>query len=205
MSIPLDPGPGGQSIGVSALEVADIIVSTTGASISRAIRTVTQSEVSHALLYVGDGLIVDATGSGVDVRPIGDALLDATLAVAYRHGAITPGKAMVVRDYAGQRIDSGYSFVGILGQLGSLVDRSVFCDDNDVHRITGRNNCQVTVKRMNMAIASPDRVFCSQLVVEAYNRAGVPLTNQPASHTSPNELVELNLTGITDYVGHLKP
>lgn len=89
---------------MAALEIADIIVSTTGASLSKAIRTATQSEVSHALLYVGDGLIVEAIGSGVDVRPIGDALIDANLAVAYRHSGMTPGKAMIVRDYADQRL-----------------------------------------------------------------------------------------------------
>lgn len=205
MDIQLDPGPGGRSIGITGLQTADIVVSTTGALVSRAIRSTTRSDVSHALLYVGDGLIVEATGSGVDVRPIGDALIDASLAVAYRHRGITPGKAMIVRDYAGQRLGSGYSFAGIVGQLGALVDRSVFCDENDVHRITGRNDCQVTVKRMNMAIASPNRVFCSQLVAEAFSRAGLPLTDQPASHTSPQELVELRLAGKTDYVGHLKP
>jgi len=206
-SIALDPasdGGAGRSIGTGALENADIVLSTTAAFISKAIRKVTDSPVSHAMLYVGDGLIVDATGHGVNVRPLAEALCDASLAVAYRHPAMTPGKAMVVRDFAGQRLGAKYSVRGIVGQLGAKIDNAVFCDANDVHRLTGKGNCQVSVKRLNMSVASDDQVFCSQLVVEAYQRAGVPLTRTPPSFTSPEELVRLRLADTIRYVGHLK-
>lgn len=53
MPIPLDPGRGGRSVGPEALQIGDIIVSTTSAAISRAIRVGTGSEVSHAMLYIG--------------------------------------------------------------------------------------------------------------------------------------------------------
>lgn len=205
--IALDPaseGGAGRSIGTDTLQNADIIVSTTAAFISKAIRNVTGSSVSHAMLYIGDGLIVDATGHGVGVRPLAEAIFDASLAVAYRHPQMTPGKAMVIRDFAGQRLGNKYSVRGIVGQLGATVDNAVFCDANDVHRLTRKGNCQVTVKSVNMAIASDQQVFCSQLVVEAYQKAGLPLTKTPPSFTSPEELVRLRLTDTIRYVGHLK-
>ena len=206
-STALDPaseGGAGRSIGAGALQNADIIVSTTDAFISKAIRNVTDSSVSHAMLYVGDGLIVDATGHGVDVRPLAEAIFDASLAVAYRHPQMTPGKAMVVRDFAGRRIGSKYSVRGIVGQLGAKIDNAVFCDANDVHRLTGQGNCQVAVKRLNMSVASDQQLFCSQLVIEAYQKAGLPITKTPPSFTSPEELVRLRLIDTIRYVGHLK-
>ena len=46
---PLSPAAGGRCIAESALNVADIIVSTTNAKISKAIRAATGSQVSHAM------------------------------------------------------------------------------------------------------------------------------------------------------------
>ena len=156
------------------------------------------------MLYVGDGLVVESIGKGVVVRPLGEAIFDASLAVAYRHPQITAGKAMVIRDFAGRRLGAKYSVRGIVGQLGATVDHAVFCDANDVHRLTGKGNCQVTVKQLNMAVASDRQVFCSQLVVEAYQKAGLPLTKTPPSFTSPEELVRLRLIDTIRYLGHLK-
>src|SRR5207244_5020121 len=53
LEIPLDPGEGGMSIGVDALQAGDIIVSTSRHPVSYAIRAGTLSAVSHAMLYVG--------------------------------------------------------------------------------------------------------------------------------------------------------
>src|SRR6476620_6347967 len=58
LEIPLDPGIGGMSIGVDALQPADIIVSTARHAVSYAIRAGTLSAVSHAMLYVGDGRVI---------------------------------------------------------------------------------------------------------------------------------------------------
>jgi cell wall-associated NlpC family hydrolase len=98
MAIPLDPGRGGQSIGLSVLKNADIIVSTTNAAISRAIRMATGSAVSHAILYIGGGQVMEAIGEGVTLRPLSQAIAQARLAVTYRHPSITDAQALIVRD-----------------------------------------------------------------------------------------------------------
>ena len=67
--IPLDPGVGGMSIGVDALQPADIIVSTARHAVSYAIRAGTLSAISHAMLYVGNGKVIEAVGSGVREVP----------------------------------------------------------------------------------------------------------------------------------------
>jgi hypothetical protein len=59
--VPLDPDAGGRSIGQSPLVIADILLSTQDDPIvANTVRRVTDSEVSHASLYIGDGPIVEA-------------------------------------------------------------------------------------------------------------------------------------------------
>lgn len=90
------------SIGVDALQPADIIVSTARHAVSYAIRAGTLSAVSHAMLYVGDGK-VDAVGNGVREVPIEQAIGDAILAVAYRENRVTTALAQTIVDYASAR------------------------------------------------------------------------------------------------------
>lgn len=52
----------------SALEIGDIILTTTNAPVSKAIRTYTKSEISHAMIYVDDYSVIDATDEGVHAR-----------------------------------------------------------------------------------------------------------------------------------------
>ena len=110
--IALDPGTGGCSIAGSALQAADIIVSTTGAIISGAIRIGTSSVVSHAALYCGSGSVIEAIGPGVVSRSISDSLADDALAVAYRHPAVKPPIAAAIVAYASSHIGDSYSVKG---------------------------------------------------------------------------------------------
>lgn len=52
----------------SALQIGDIILTTTNAPVSKAIRTFTKSEISHAMVYVDDHSVIDATDEGVHAR-----------------------------------------------------------------------------------------------------------------------------------------
>ncbi len=52
----------------AALEIGDIILTTTNAPVSKAIRMYTKSEISHAMIYVDDFSVIDATDEGVHAR-----------------------------------------------------------------------------------------------------------------------------------------
>lgn len=71
-------------LSISALRPADIIVSTTDAAVSAMIRAGSGSSVSHSMLYIGGGAIVEAIDAGVVRRPLADALQGAVLAIALR-------------------------------------------------------------------------------------------------------------------------
>ena len=52
----------------ASLKVSDIILTTTTAAVSKAIRLATRSDISHAMVYVQDHSVIDATGEGVQAR-----------------------------------------------------------------------------------------------------------------------------------------
>jgi hypothetical protein len=54
----------------SSLKVRDIILTTTTAAVSKAIRTATRSGISHAMIYVADHSVIDATAEGVHPAPL---------------------------------------------------------------------------------------------------------------------------------------
>lgn len=196
MPIPLDPGRGGRSVGPEALQIGDIIVSTTSAAISRAIRAGTGSEVSHAMLYIGGNQVVESVGDGVRLVSTNQALSDATLAVAYRRPGITQMQALQVRDFVGQQIGKPYNYSGIASQGVGIVNR--YNPD-----IVSRNLLRRVSVSAEIAGKGHDQFFCSELIWEAFTVVGVPLDGTPSQRSAPEGVPSLYRRGRLQYVGHL--
>ncbi len=202
LSIPLDPGVGGRSIGLAALMPGDIILSTTDQGISETIRAITKSAVSHAAVYLGNDRIAEAIDSGVVVRSLDTAIADDSLAVAYRHRDMTPVKAQTVvgflEDKARKktRFDNWAIVRVIPGQLARAV----------CNTLTGqaRERCLAVARDIRVGTDDDSTYFCSELVLAALASAGLELAGANPSWSSPQQIVELNHTGLLDYVGHLK-
>src|SRR5229473_472257 len=197
---PLDPGAGGVSIGESALQIGDIIVSTTSHATSRLIQFGTGSQISHASIYIGGGQVVEAIGDGVVLRSLSDALAEDTVAVAFRYPGITSTQQLMVRDFAGRQLGRPYNYVGIVRQAAFQID-STHCDG-----LPGelRATCRNWVGRVVLGAGNSDTFFCSQLVLAAYADAGIPLTSTPPNWASPQDIVNVALSTHLAYVGHLK-
>jgi len=188
--IPLDPGAGGQSIGLAALQAGDLIVSTVRAAVSYAIRGGTFSSVSHAMLYIGDGEVVEAVGSGVRRTTLANAIDDAILAVAYRDPRVDADKAQLICEYAKAQVGKPYSYAGVAATGLRII--------NPVAAVAGWIHDRLSV--------DPDTAgsyYCSELLFAAYAHAGIPLTGDRASNSVPNDIVRLS-HGRLNYVGHLK-
>ena len=190
LAIPLDPGAGGRSIGTSALQAGDIIVSTTRQFVSRAIRLGTLSPVSHVMLYVGDGRVIEAVGSGVRETTLAAAIEDAILAVAYRHPRMDAAHATVAVAYARTRIGNPYNYAGAAYQGYRLLNPLPAAVIDAISR------------RLGVEVGQAGAVYCSELVLEAFERAGVPLAARPGQST-PDQVVQIARSNLT-YVGHLK-
>jgi len=173
-SIPLEPATGGgYSININSLKSADIIVSTTNSWKSNIIKKATSSNVSHAMLYIGSGLIVESIpNGGVIERRIEEALSDAVLAVAYRDQTLIFEQQSKITDFA-------------LSQRGNKYDKlyAVFGDIKGI---------------------DDDKMFCSELIIRAYQYAGSTMIIETPQSGSPQTIVEANISGQLKYIGHLK-
>jgi uncharacterized protein YycO len=200
--IPLDPGIGGQSIMTSVLEIGDIILSTTDHITSTVIRVGSGSQVSHAMLYVGQGdQVVEAVGGGVRLVPLADAIADATVAVAFRVPGLTSDQKQIIADKVAAYIGRDYDYVGVVRQGAFQIHRRVcgLLPDG------ARQNCENWAGRIDLGRGGSTDFFCSQLVIQAFADAGVPLTSQPANWSSPQDIAQLFFRdGALAYVGHLK-
>lgn len=200
--IPLDPGVGGRSVGESALEAGDIILSTTDHPMSKTIRDLTSSEVSHAALYIGDGKVVEAIEGGVLLRSMDTALDDDSLAVAYRHRDMTPVKAARIAafltDHA--RKKTPFDTWGLIQVAPGQLARAI-CNQLEG---AARRACIESAGRLRVGTNDDNAFFCSELVLTALAEAGLALSDTAPSWSSPQQIVELNHNGLLDYVGHLK-
>jgi len=153
------------------------------------------------MLYIGDGQVVEAIGAGVVLRTMEQAIADASLVVALRHPALTAEQALRVRDYARNQIGKSYSYIGILRQALFQLDRRTHCDDESGAEY---DRCIRWAGRVNLGTATNDRFYCSELVLKAYEAAGLPLTLTAPNYSVPGDLPELRQRGTLAYVGHLK-
>ncbi|MDX1416228.1 MAG: hypothetical protein R3293_18670 [Candidatus Promineifilaceae bacterium] len=186
--IPLSPATGGWSIGEDALAVGDIILSTTSDLVSGAIRWATGSPVSHAMIYIGDGLVVEAIGSGVTNRPLSEAISSAIVAVAVRHPQMTDDQAYQLRDWLGQQVGRAYDYFAIIDQGSFLIPSN-----------TARGILRI------LDLGTPDNrsFICSELVLAGYNAVGLPLTHERPQQSTPEDIARLLPAGDLQYVGHL--
>jgi outer membrane protein OmpA-like peptidoglycan-associated protein/cell wall-associated NlpC family hydrolase len=202
--IPLDPGAGGMSLHPDALEVGDIIVSTTGAFISNAIKLLTSGQVSHAFIYTGkngkgEHMGLEAIGSGVVERKLTESLDDATLAVAFRHPSMTTALAAKIVAFARKQLGKIYNYYGIVKQAKFQLERTRCY----VLPSPLREACDKGAMYLNLGAISGVGFFCSELVLAAFQDAGLPLTDKPPHWGSPKDIADLRLAAKLKYVGHL--
>lgn len=187
-----------QSVTEEDLKVADLIVTTTDAFISKGIRKVTGSSVSHAMLYYGDGKVIEAVAEGVRKVPLEEALKGATLAIVLRHTTIRDGARYAVVNYGNMRLGSPYDIPGIVGQGGYQLVQ-LFC------RVERLGNCEDAAAKLTLWMEDEEAFFCSELVATAFQRAGYPIVDidTETAAVTPQTLLDVTSTGKLSYVGHL--
>lgn len=194
--IPLSPAVGGRSLDHAALKIGDLIVSTTTEAPSIAIRRI-GSPVSHVMLYVGGGMVVEAIGEGVVHRTLTDALAHSYVGVAFRHPALTDDRALIARDFVGQKIGTPYDYDLIVAHAKFQLGRMA-CEQLPASM---RDRCLSMVGPVDIGRGNDGRFICSSLVAEAFEAAGLPLLPVPARAANPGDIaLKANLT----YLGHVK-
>jgi uncharacterized protein YycO len=206
----LAPGQGGELIRVSALAPGDILLSSAGTVQSVGIQLATFAPVSHALVYLGDGVIAEAVGEGVRVQTVEAMLDDEQMVVAFRDPRLTTAQAALLRDWSMAQVGVRYNMVGVLLSAPFQLDRRL-CELPLVPDPI-RDACVRGFATVQLGASSNDRFFCSQFVLEAYRQAGAPLTEADPRWVSPADLLHMREGDVSTlaaarplrYVGHLK-
>lgn len=154
------------------LRLGDIILTTQDHPISKGIRGATKSDISHAMIYVARGSVIDSTGEGVHARNTQRLFFNDHCAVHVRRLATRPGEQMIkcAISFARNQIGTRYSTAeAVRSALGTS-------------RVPTRQQ------------------FCSRLVAQSYAWAGCPLVADPA-YCTPEELKNSSLLiAVTDAV-----
>jgi len=148
----------------SGLARGDIALTTTTSAVSRAIRAGTKSDISHAMICVQHGSVIDATDEGVHARNLQRLFLDDECAVhVLRLGeGLSDEQARAVCQFVRQQVGSEYSVKEAL-------------------RTALGGSSEWTRKQ-----------FCSRLVAQAYAFAGIKLVADP-NYCSPADLTKSSL------------
>lgn len=206
----LAPGRGGELIAASALQPGDILLSSAGTLQSAGIQLATFAPVSHALLYLGDGAVVEAVGEGVRMRMIGAVVVDERMVVAFRPPDLSAAQAAQLRDWSLAQVGVRYNTVGVLLSAPFVIDRRA-CELPLVPAEV-REACVRGFAMIQLGTSRDDRFFCSQFVLEAFRQAGAPLSDMDPRWVSPADLLHMREGDVSTiaaarplrYVGHLK-
>lgn len=206
----LNPSNGGQLIGKEAMQAGDILLSSTNSLASLGIRVLSVSPVSHASIYLGNGQVAEAVTSGIQVRSVDDFIAAESTIVAFRHPGIAPSHMVPMRSFVDKHVGQKYNFVGIVLQAPFTLERRV-CELPLVPDLV-RDFCVRGVAAVQLGLGSQDKFFCSQFVLQAFNQAGLPLTDADPRFFAPSDLLNMpegdvssvKIRQTLQYVGHLK-
>ena len=206
----LTPDNGGMQAQQADLQPGDILLSAGTSLNALGIRISTLAPVSHAALYVGDGLVIDAVGSGVRELPLAAFVDEASAVVAFRHPGIQPEQQPKLVTFARAQLGQPYNLTGIVLQAPFTLERRL-CE---LPVLPGpiRDFCLRGIALVQLGLGPNDRFFCSQLVLEAYKRAELPLTDADPRLATPADLLHMREGDVPSvrthqalrYIGHLK-
>ncbi|HHQ4925324.1 TPA: YiiX/YebB-like N1pC/P60 family cysteine hydrolase [Aeromonas veronii] len=141
------------------LEIGDIILTTTTKLDSKAVRLFTNSDISHALIYVAHGSVIDSTSKGVHARNVDKLIYDDECNI-YVMRSLTPlthEQKTNMGFYLRSIIGTGYTKVGLIGTVSPI------------------------------KFKNSDYQFCSRLAARAYEGIGILISDDP-SHCTPDNI-----------------
>jgi len=197
-------------IAPEALQPGDILLTSMPGVAAAGIELMTLAPVSHSAVYVGEGRVVEAVREGVRTRRIEQVMAEESVALVLRYPDLTAQQARRIRAYAQQKIGAGFSFFGVTVQIPYSIGRRA-CE-LPLMPSGLRDACIRTMGVFSQLAAKERQLFCSQLVLQAYLNAGVPLTDADPRIMSPADILHMREGDVPSvsirkplrYVGHLK-
>ena len=175
---------------------ADILLSTTDAKVSGAIRFGTGSDYSHAAVYVGSGGMIEAVGNGVRFVTLDVGTADNSITHVYRRRNLTPQQADLVCQYARQQVGKDYDSKGAIG-AGASTRRGIIIGSaiSPAGTVAARQWAAENRRAPEVAF------YCSELVAHAFRAAGAPLVMDAATVTPE----QVRLSNYIELIGQYSP
>lgn len=151
-------------IPINELEKGDILLTSENSATSKAVRKSTGSDFSHAILYVGSGSYIHSDANGVHSGNLQRLLFDDAKNVTVLRVMCNPEIISYACLFARSKIGTKYS-------------------------VKSAVNSKLKISRN----ANENRQFCSRLVAQAFECAGVELVEN-ASFCTPQEILESEST-----------
>ena len=152
--------------------IGDLGIVTTRGFLARAIQFGTLSRWNHAFIYVGNGLIIEATPKGIILNPLSD----------YDHIDIVWNKHQPWNDEEASRnfiVSEAHRLLNLPYNWTNIV-RIVF-------RVLGLKVLANT--KLMERLAQKDGYICSEMVAELYAKSGNSLLAKDPAVTSPGDLI----------------
>ncbi|HEY4467043.1 MAG TPA: YaeF family permuted papain-like enzyme [Klebsiella sp.] len=191
----------------------DLLFSSSIGVTSLGIRAFSTSSVSHVAIYIGDNEVAEATGDGVQIVPLQQAMQHSDKLFALRAPDLTPQQAADIKNFAYKNKDSGYNYLGIIEFVPFMMTKQL-CSLNPFSR-DFRQQCVNGLAKAQLSDAGTgDKKawFCSEFVIDAFAKAGHPLTMAQPGWISPSDLLHMREGDVANfkpetqlqYIGHLK-
>jgi len=195
------------------LKAGDLLFSSSLGVTSFGIRMLSTSSVSHVAIYLGNHEVAEATGNGVQIIELKEAMQYSDKLFALRVPDLTPEQASAIRTFALQTQHSRYNYRGIVEFVPFMVTKQL-CSLNPFSQ-TFRQQCISGFAKAQLSSANEVEKrawFCSEFVSDAFLKAGHPLTMAEAGWLSPSDLMHMREGDVAtfkpetrlQYIGHLK-
>lgn len=147
------------------------LVKTTG-FFGNLIRVGTQSRWNHSIIYVGNGMIIEANPQGVQLKPLSEHPV-----VAWsKHIDFTPEQGQAAADYAQTLLGKPYNFFDI-AVLALRILGLRFLTNGLLTKLGSESYGYI----------------CSELTTEAWVKSGIPAPAGPVEIVSPGDQAEFFL------------
>jgi uncharacterized protein YycO len=170
---------------LSTIQAADIIVTNSGSLQSRGIQGVTCAIYSHAVLALNDHLCVEATPQGgVSRVALSEVLMRSSKVDLFRYRGITHFHAEKVCTSISQFEGKPYDFRG-------AVRSAISSGCSNAKRFWPTAVLiEVADDVLKNQAGHDSKFYCSELIVRAFELAGLYVTKYPAHAVSPGGLVK---------------
>ena len=150
-------------------QLGDYGVVKTGGIFGKLIRFGTLSRWKHAFIFVGNGQIVEATPRGVKLN----SLSEYPIIGWNQHEEVTPEQREKIYKFAMSTVGKPYNFLVIFNLVLRILGFKLLANTRVLHRL-----------------AQHDGYICSELVAEAYAKAGITFIEKPVDQVTPGDLAE---------------